>query len=95
MRRHPRPVEAAIRVLQEICEAPQTPVPMKLRACELVLSAYQLVSLDAERAPRHNGLKGLISARLDLSNVDRKLGGCIREDRKKQAAKLREELTKL
>jgi hypothetical protein len=82
-------------VLQEICEDPKTPVPMKLRACELVLSAYQLVSLDAERAPRHNGLKGLISARLDLSATDRTISGQLRQDRKRQAEKLREELTKL
>jgi hypothetical protein len=95
MRMFPRPVEIALRVLKKICEDPKTPVPMRLRCAELILSSYGLASLPPDRTPKHNGLKGLISARLDLSNVDRTIAGKLRKERRCEAEKLKQELETL
>ena len=95
MRYFPRPVERAVRFLDKLLADESQPRDIRLRCSELLLSCYGLVSLDAERTPKHNGLKGLISARLDISNVDRSIAGKLRKERRCEAKKLRQELETL
>jgi len=80
----PRAAEAAIRTLKTICEDPKTPVPMRARSAELILSAYGLVTLSPEQKPRHPGVKALIDARLDLSAIDAKISGQVRQSKADQ-----------
>jgi hypothetical protein len=90
----PRSVECSIKVLQAICEDPKTPVPMRLRCAELILSAYGLASLPPERVPKHNGLRQ-VQAAVELSATDKKIAGQVRTRRKEQSLKLKKELEKL
>jgi len=95
MRHFPRPIERAVRFLDKTLADETQPRDIRLRCSELLLSCYELVSLDAERTPKHNGLKGLISARLDISNVDRTIADKLRKARRHEAAKLKQELETL
>jgi len=90
----PRAAESAVRVLKAICDDPGQPVQMRARSAELILSAYNLVSLSPERASKHNGLRQIQGA-LELSGIDRKIAGQVRKERRKQSLKLKEELAKL
>jgi hypothetical protein len=94
MRAFPRAAEAAVRALKMICEDTKNPVSMRARSAELILSAYNLANLPPDRVSKHNGLRQIQGA-LELSVIDRKIAGQVRDDRKKQAEKPREELTKI
>jgi hypothetical protein len=94
MRLFPRPAERAVRFLDKLLADDTQPRDIRIRCSELILVCYGLVSLPDDRQP-HKGLKGVVNCRLDLSATDKKIAGRIREDRKKQAKKLREELTKI
>jgi hypothetical protein len=89
-----RPVEVAVRVLRQICEDPKTPVLMRVRCAELILSAYGHASLRPEQVSKHNGLRQIQGA-LELSGIDRKIAGRARKERKDQSLKLKTELAKL
>jgi hypothetical protein len=95
MRHFPRPIERAVRFLDRLLADDTQPRDVRMRCAELLLASYGLVSLSQDRRPRRKTLKGIVDARLDLFAVDKKIAGQVREDRKTQAAKLREELTKL
>lgn len=96
MRHFPRPIERAVRFLDKLLADETQPRDVRMRCAELLLASYGLVSLDAERTPKHNGLKRLMSARLELSAVDKGIARrVVREDRKAKAAKLKEELAKI
>jgi hypothetical protein len=95
MRYFPRPVERAVRFLDKLLADETQPRDIRLRCSELLLSCYGLVSLDPERTPRHNGLKALISARLELSGTDRTIADKLRKERRHEATKLKQELETL
>jgi len=92
----PRPVEIAVRVLKEICAAPQNPVPLRARAAELILSAYGLVSLPPERESTYRGLKRIKTA-VDVSALDNPLAAKIREQKAEECRlkKIGREIRKL
>jgi hypothetical protein len=89
-----RNIEDVVRVLTGLCKDEQQPPAMRARCGELVLSAYGLVALSPEQKPRHQGLKQIQDA-LTLSATDKKIAGNVRDERKKQSMRLKEELAKL
>ena len=95
MRAHPRSIEAVLRILTQICEAPDSTTAERLRAAELILCAHGRLTLPPDQLPRRNGLKSLVNARLDLSETDRKIAGQARKERKQRSLRLKAELEKL
>jgi hypothetical protein len=96
-RRFPRPAERAVRFLDKLLADDTQPRDIRMRCAELVLASYGLAPLAEERQPRHRGLKALIDARLELSAVDKEIGGRVRAEQAKQRKerKLQREIEKL
>lgn len=80
----PRPVEAAVRVLKKICDDPTAPIALKARSAELILSAYGMAAIPPEEQPRRYGLKGIIAARVKISEVDKQISERVKADRKQK-----------
>jgi hypothetical protein len=80
----PRPVEAAVRVLKEICNDAANTTALRARSAELLLAAYGYANLRPDEEPRHRTVKQIVSARGKISDLDRQLTGKVSEDRKKE-----------
>jgi hypothetical protein len=80
----PRPVEAAVRVLKNICDDATNPPALRARSAELILNAYGLAAIPPDAEPRHRTVKQIASARVKISDLDRQLTGKIAEDRKQK-----------
>jgi hypothetical protein len=80
----PRPVEAAVRVLKNICDDATNPPALRARSAELILNAYGLATIPTDAEPRHRTVKQIAVARVKISDLDRQLTGKIAEDRKQK-----------
>jgi hypothetical protein len=91
MRHFPRDIEAAIKILREVCAAPKNPVPLRARCAELILAAYGISVTPPESKSRHLQLKQVKMA-VEVSALDKQLAAKVRRE---QQEKLKQELAKL
>lgn len=80
----PRPIEAAVRVLKNICDDATNSTELRARSAELLLAAYGLAAIPPDAEPRHRTVKQIASARVKISALDKQLTGKISEDRKQK-----------
>lgn len=88
MRIFPRSCETAVKTLREICADPKNPIALRARCAELILEAYGLAALPAERESAYRELKRIKSAvqtKVDASASDRTVVARIHETAKANA----------
>jgi hypothetical protein len=89
----PRPVEAAVRVLKNICNDSANSIALRARAAELILNAYGFSSLRLDEEPRHRSTKQIAAARVRISDLDKQISDRVKAERKQQ--KLAREIDQL
>jgi len=88
MRIFPRTCETAVKTLREICADPKNPIAIRARCAELILEAYGLAALPAERESAYRELKRIktiVQAKVDSSASDRMIVARIHETAKANA----------
>ena len=88
MRIFPRSCETAVKVLREICADSKNPNVLRARCAELILEAYGLAALPAERESAYRELKRIktaVQAKVDASASDGTIVARIREEAKARA----------
>jgi len=88
MRIFPRSCETAVKTLREICADPKNPIAIRARCAELILEAYGLAALPAERESAYRELKRVKAAvqqKVDASANDKTIVARIHEAAKAKA----------